>query len=182
MFNASSASGLNREESEQPKKTRGRKKKIETNIERESIGRVAKRRKKRARSSDIENEIINENEKNQQEEEEEEEEENEITPTKKKAPEKIRTAAEILAKKTRAPAQEKVSKEIHEINERIIQLVQVKNMGMATAEQEKQLKKLLVEQKKKTNDLKRLKTEQSAKKRARDMKKVKKFLFYNDKI
>jgi hypothetical protein len=55
-------------------------------------------------------------------------------------------------------------------------------MGMATAEQEKQLKKLLVEQKKKTNDLKRLKTEQSAKKRARDMKKVKKFLFYNDKI
>ncbi len=174
IFNSSSASGLNREEIEQEKKTRGRKKKLETNIERENLGRVAKRRKKRARSSDIENEIINENEK--QEEEEEEETEKETTTTKK-APEKIRTAAEILAKKTRAPAQEKVSKEIYEINERIIQLVQVKNMGMATAEQEKQLKKLLVEQKKKSNDLKRLKAEQTAKKRARDMKKVKKSSF-----
>ena len=39
-------------------------------------------------------------------------------------------------------------------------------------EQEKQLKKLLVEQKKKTNDLKRLKAEQTAKKRAREIKKV----------
>ncbi len=169
IFNSSSASGLNREEIEQEKKTRGRKKKLETNIERENLGRVAKRRKKRARSSDIENEIINENEK----QEEEEEETGKETTTTKKAPEKIRTAAEILAKKTRAPAQEKVSKEIYEINERIIQLVQVKNMGMATAEQEKQLKKLLVEQKKKSNDLKRLKAEQTAKKRARDMKKVK---------
>ena len=90
----------------------------------------------------------------------------------KKTSEKIRTAAEILAKKSRAPAQEKVSKEIHEINERIIQLVQVKNMGMATTEQEKQLKKLLVEHKKRTNDLKRLKAEQTAKKRAREIKKV----------
>ncbi|CAF4919333.1 unnamed protein product, partial [Rotaria socialis] len=72
---------------------------------------------------------------------------------------------------TKAPAQEKVSKELHEINERIIQLVQVKNMGMATAEQEKQLKKLLVEQKKKSNDLKRLKAEQAAKKRYREIKK-----------
>ncbi len=173
IFNSSSASGLNREEIEQEKKTRGRKKKLETNIERENLGRVAKRRKKRARSSDIENEIINENEK----QEEEEEETGKETTTTKKAPEKIRTAAEILAKKTRAPAQEKVSKEIYEINERIIQLVQVKNMGMATAEQEKQLKKLLVEQKKKSNDLKRLKAEQTAKKRARDMKKVKKSSF-----
>jgi hypothetical protein len=183
IFNSSSASGLNRDTIEQPKKTRGRKKKLETNIERESIGRVAKRRKKRARSSDIENEIINENEKQEEEEEEEEGEteksnyepaiDKQETKTKK-ASEKIRTAAEILAKKTRAPAQEKVSKEIHEINERIIQLVQVKNMGMATSEQEKQLKKLLVEQKKKSNDLKRLKAEQTAKKRAREIKKVRK--------
>jgi len=49
-------------------------------------------------------------------------------------------------------------------------------MGMATAEQEKQLKKLLVEQKKKSNDLKRLKAEQAAKKRAREMKKVRRSL------
>jgi hypothetical protein len=84
----------------------------------------------------------------------------------------MRTAAEILAKKSKAPAQDKVSTELHEINERIIQLVQVKNMGMATSEQEKQLKKLLVEQKKKANDLKRLKAEQAAKKRYREVKKV----------
>jgi hypothetical protein len=175
-FNTSSASGLTRTETEQPKKTRGRKKKSETNIERENIGRVSKRRKKRVPSSDIENEIVAENGKQQEEEEAAEEEEHEtITeiPTKK-TPEKIRTAAEILARKTRAPAQDKVSKEIYEINERIIQLVQVKNMGMATAEQEKQLKKLLVEQKKKSNDLKRLKAEQTAKKRAREIKKVRK--------
>ena len=166
IFNSSSASGLDREEIEVKKKTRGRKKKTETNIERESIDRVSKRKKKRVSSSDIENEIIEGNERQQQEEEEEEDQ------STKKAPERIRTAAEILAKKTRAPAQEKVAKEIHEINERVIQLVQVKNMGMATAEQEKQLKRLLVEQKKKSNDLKRLKAEQSAKKRAREAKKV----------
>jgi len=43
---------------------------------------------------------------------------------------------------------------------------------MTTNEQEKQLKKLLVEQKKKSNDLKRLKAEQAAKKRYREIKKV----------
>jgi len=48
-------------------------------------------------------------------------------------------------------------------------------MGMTTNEQEKQLKKLLVEQKKKSNDLKRLKAEQAAKKRAREIKKVNNF-------
>lgn len=156
-------------EAEPVKRTRGRKKKVEKNNEKETKGTTGKRRKKRAHSSDIENEIIQGNEKNQEDEETE-------TPDSKsaakKSTDKIRTAAEILAKKNRAPAQEKVSKEIFEINERIIQLVQVKNMGMATAEQEKQLKKLLVEHKKKTNDLKRLKAEQSAKKRAREIKKV----------
>ncbi|CAF2310322.1 unnamed protein product [Rotaria sp. Silwood2] len=159
------------------KKTRGRKKKSEINTEAENNGRVVKRRRKRAHSSDIENDLINQNEKNQNEENDNTENEEETTTTTttaaKKNAEKIRTAAEILAKKTRAPAQEKVSKEIYEINERIIQLVQVKNMGMATAEQEKQLKKLLVEQKKKSNDLKRLKAEQTAKKRAREIKKRK---------
>lgn len=108
-----------------------------------NVGRAKKSRKKRADSSDFE-----------------------------QPPEQIRTVSEILAKKTKAPAQERVSKELHEINERIIQLVQVKNMGMATTEQEKQLKKLLVEQKKKSNDLKRLKAEQAAKKRYREVKKV----------
>ena len=148
-FNESGATDFVDEDVESTRKTREKKKTCETN------DRSTKRRKKRADSSDIENELINEDEDQSQE--------------------KIRTAAEILAKTTRAPAQERVSKEIHEINERIIQLVQVKNMGMATKEQEKQLKKLLVEQKKKTNDLKRLKAEQAAKKRAREIKKVNNF-------
>jgi len=148
-FNERGVTDFVDEDVESTRKTREKKKTCETN------DRSTKRRKKRADSSDIENELINEDEDQSQE--------------------KIRTAAEILAKTTRAPAQERVSKEIHEINERIIQLVQVKNMGMATKEQEKQLKKLLVEQKKKTNDLKRLKAEQAAKKRAREIKKVNNF-------
>ncbi|CAF1243948.1 unnamed protein product [Adineta steineri] len=142
----------NDDDYEPQKKKRGRKKKCESNIGFENGGRVSKKRRKRDESSDPEFEP-------------------EEPPTKPK--EKMRTAAEILAKKSKAPAQEKVANELHEINERIIQLVQVKNMGMATNEQEKQLKKLLVEQKKKANDLKRLKAEQAAKKRYREIKKRK---------
>ncbi|CAF4433505.1 unnamed protein product [Rotaria sp. Silwood2] len=155
-YRSSSTSGLNldqQDENEPKKKNRGRKKKCEPTIEFENGGRVTKRRKKREESSDPD-----------------------FDPDSSSPPpkqEKIRTAAEILAKKSKAPAQDKVSKELHEINERIIQLVQVKNMGMATNEQEKQLKKLLVEQKKKSNDLKRLKAEQAAKKRYREIKKRK---------
>ena len=158
-FNSSGASDLNGDELDAPtKRTRGaatkkKKKTSESNADAEYNGRVTKRRKKRAQSSDAEFDI-------------------DSAMAKEPPPEKMRTAAEILAKTTKAPAQEKVSKELHEINERIIQLVQVKNMGMATHEQEKQLKKLLVEQKKKSSDLKRLKAEQSAKKRYREIKKV----------
>lgn len=148
----------NEENQDRSKKTRGRKKKLEkTDENSKSTRATARQRKKRTHSSDLENDLINENEKDDQEQ---------------TAPMKIRTAAEILAKKSKAPAQEKVTKELYEINERIIQLVQVKNMGMATVEQEKQLKRLLVEQKKKSNDLKRLKAEQAAKKRYREAKKV----------
>lgn len=159
-FDASSAAGLNNDtvddggdENEPVQKTRGRKKKSESTIEYENGGRVTKRRKKRAESSDPEFEP-------------------DSSPATPKETERIRTATEILAKKTKAPAQEKAARELNEINERIIQLVQVKNMGMATAEQERQLKKLLVEQKKKSSDLKRLKAEQAAKKRYREAKKV----------
>lgn len=141
------------DENEPVRKTRGRKVKTESTIEYENGGRVTKRRKKYAESSDPEFEL-------------------DMSPVAQKETERIRTATEILAKKTKAPAQEKVAKELHEINERIIQLVQVKNMGMATIEQEKQLKRLLVEQKKKSGDLKRLKAEQAAKKRYREAKKV----------
>ena len=137
------------DESEPVKKRRGRKKKSGS----VNGGGIIKRRKKRADSSDPDFEL-------------------DLT-SDPKPTEKIRTATEILAKKTKAPAQEKVTNELHEINARIIQLVQVKNMGMATKEQETQLKKLMVEQKKKSNDLKRLKAEQAAKKRYREIKKVK---------
>ncbi|CAF1077221.1 unnamed protein product [Rotaria sordida] len=161
-FHSSSQSGLklDKDENETTKKTRGRKKKCESTIELEKSGRVTKRRKKRDESSDPDFDPDFDPDPSPP------------LPSSKQQ-EKIRTAAEILAKKTKAPAQDKVSKELHEINERIIQLVQVKNMGMATNEQEKQLKKLLVEQKKKSNDLKRLKAEQAAKKRYREIKKRK---------
>ena len=166
-FRSSSAAGLLiHDEQDQPRKTRGRKKntQIDENYGEKPSRNKVKNRKKRSHSSDFETDMLNEVESNK------EDDDNDLT--EKKSQTKIRTAAEILAKKTKAPAQEKVSKELHEINERIIQLVQVKNMGMATVEQEKQLKKLLVEQKKKSNDLKRLKAEQLAKKRYREAKKV----------
>ena len=173
-FKASSAAGLPpNEDDDQPKKTRGRKKKSENKVEKNKATRPGKRGRKRAHSSDYENELLNENEHNEENgNDDDEENDDDDDSNSKKAPPKIRTAAEILAKKSKAPAQDKVAKELYEINERIIQLVQVKNMGMATAEQEKQLKKLLVEQKKKSNDLKRLKAEQAAKKRYREAKKV----------
>ena len=167
QYKSSSPLSADTNADEQPKKTRARKKKDEKNVEREHTGRVTKRGRKRAHSSDIENEMLNDNDANDEVDDDDDE-----AAGNKKEPTKIRTASEILAKKTKAPAQDKAAKELHEINERIIQLVQVKNMGMATVEQEKQLKKLLVEQKKKSNDLKRLKAEQAAKKRYREAKKV----------
>lgn len=175
-FKASSAAGLlTTEDDDQPKKTRGRKKKAENKVEKDKATRPGKRGRKRAHSSDYENELLNENGQNEDDEENNNDDDDaDDDCNSKKAPPKIRTAAEILAKKSKAPAQDKVAKELYEINERIIQLVQVKNMGMTTAEQEKQLKKLLVEQKKKSNDLKRLKAEQAAKKRYREAKKVRK--------
>lgn len=164
-IDSNTAAGLNNDtnddadadENEPVRKTRSQKKKTESTIEYDNGGRVTKRRKKRAESSDPEFEL-------------------DSSPPPPKETERIRTATEILAKKSKAPAQDKVSKELHEINERIIQLVQVKNMGMATVEQERQLKKLLVEQKKKSSDLKRLKAEQAAKKRYREAKKVESIL------
>jgi hypothetical protein len=166
-FNGSSATGLSANENDEPpKKTRARSKKSENKVEKSKPTRSGKRGRKRTHSSDYENEVLNKNGQNEDDDDDNDESNSE------KAPPKIRTAAEILAKKSKAPAQDKVAKELHEINDRIIQLVQVKNMGMATAEQEKQLKKLLVEQKKKSNDLKRLKAEQAAKKRYREAKKV----------
>jgi len=73
----------NDEESEPVKKTRGRKIKCESAIEYENGGRVTKRRKKREESSDPEFEP-------------------DSSPPPPKQTEKIRTAAEILAKKNKS--------------------------------------------------------------------------------
>ncbi|CAF5142741.1 unnamed protein product, partial [Rotaria socialis] len=62
IFNSKGESVVDQSESEPVKKTRGRKKKSETNSQPAKEGRVGKRRRKRVRSSDIENDLINENE------------------------------------------------------------------------------------------------------------------------
>ncbi|CAF1083211.1 unnamed protein product, partial [Didymodactylos carnosus] len=75
------------------------------------------------------------------------------------------------AKKIRAPAQELVSIELTEVNEKIVSLIQLKNMGLATDDSKRNLKKLFAERKKKSNELKRLKTEQVRKAKFRQKKK-----------
>ena len=47
---------------------------------------------------------------------------------------------ETLTKRKRQPAQEKVYKELSEINERIASLIQIRQMGLSTPENKKQLK------------------------------------------
>ena len=54
---------------------------------------------------------------------------------------------EPLTKRKRQPAQEKVYKELTEINERIASLIQVRQMGLSTAENKKQLKQLMKDRK-----------------------------------
>ena len=78
---------------------------------------------------------------------------------------------EPLAKKIRQPAQERAYKELSTINERIASLVQVKQMGLATAENKKQLKQLMVERKKKAYELKRLQSKQRASNKYRNKQK-----------
>ncbi|CAF1277160.1 unnamed protein product [Adineta steineri] len=69
---------------------------------------------------------------------------------------------EPLAKQKRQPAQERIYKELSSINERIASLVQVRQMGLATAENKKQLKQLMKDRKKKGYELKRLQSKQKA--------------------
>ncbi len=85
---------------------------------------------------------------------------------------------EPLAKKLRQPAQERAYKELSEINERIASLVQVRQMGLATADNKKQLKKLVADRKKKAYELKRLQSKQKASNKYRNKQKkiVKKFI------
>ena len=69
---------------------------------------------------------------------------------------------EPLAKQKRQPAQERAYKELSAINERIASLVQVRQMGLSTAENKKQLKQLMKDRKKKAYELKRLQSKQRA--------------------
>ncbi|CAF0743506.1 unnamed protein product [Didymodactylos carnosus] len=75
--------------------------------------------------------------------------------------------------KTKAPAQELTLRELNDINERIASLVQVKNMGLSTVENAKQLRKLVEQRKRKAQELKRLQSKQRASNKYRDKRKKK---------
>ena len=81
------------------------------------------------------------------------------------------TPLEPLTKQKRLPAQERAFKELSSINERIASLVQVRQMGLATEENKKQLKQLMKDRKKKGFELKRLQCKQRASNKYRSKKK-----------
>ncbi len=87
---------------------------------------------------------------------------------------------EPLPKKLRQPAQERAYKELSAINERIASLVQVRQMGLSTPENKKQLKQLMVSRKKKAYELKRLQSKQRASNKYRNKQKkiVKRKIFF----
>ncbi|CAF0887164.1 unnamed protein product [Adineta ricciae] len=89
---------------------------------------------------------------------------------KKKAQAKAKAEKE-ESEKIRTPAQESVLKDLKEISERIANLIQVKSMGLLTAENQKTLKKLIEQKKQRTTDLKRLQSKQRASTRYRERKK-----------
>ena len=139
-----------------------------------------------------------------QDEEEDEEEEKEEVPQKKCWKKKKRkvviddeiiedpsdltvvngTRIEPLSKQKRQPAQEKAYKELSSINERIVSLVQVKQMGLATEENKKQLKQLMKDRRKKAFELKRLQSKQRASNKYRNKRRriVRFFPLYSSEI
>ncbi len=90
---------------------------------------------------------------------------------KKKAQAQAKAAAKAEIEKVKTPAQESVLKDLKEISERIANLIQVKSMGLLTAENQKTLKKLIEQKKQRTTDLKRLQSKQRASTRYRERKK-----------
>ncbi|CAF4489521.1 unnamed protein product, partial [Rotaria sp. Silwood2] len=74
---------------------------------------------------------------------------------------------EPLPKDKRQPAQERAYKELSAINDRIASLIQVKQMGLLTAENRKQLRQLMKERKTKTYAIRRLQSRQRASTRYR---------------
>ena len=86
---------------------------------------------------------------------------------------------EALAKQKRQPAQERAYKELSAINERIASLVQVRQMGLATDDNKKQLKQLMRDRKKKAYELKRLQSKQKASNKYRvRRKKIVRYYFF----
>lgn len=81
------------------------------------------------------------------------------------------TPIEVLPKEKRVPAQERTLKEISSINERIASLVQVRQMGLQTPENKKELKQLMKDRKEKTVELKKLQIKQRSANKYRAMKK-----------
>ncbi|CAF0900718.1 unnamed protein product [Rotaria sordida] len=75
---------------------------------------------------------------------------------------------EPLSTQTRQPAQERVFRELSAINDRIASLIQVKQMGLLTLENRKQLKQLIKDRKTKAFQLKRLQSKTKASFRYRD--------------
>ncbi|CAF4032014.1 unnamed protein product [Rotaria sordida] len=73
-----------------------------------------------------------------------------------------RLSFEPLVKDKRQPAQERVYNELSAINDRIASLIQVRQMGLLTIENRRQLKQLMKDRKTKTYALRRLQSRQKA--------------------
>ncbi|CAF1291047.1 unnamed protein product [Rotaria sordida] len=69
---------------------------------------------------------------------------------------------EPLVKQKKTPAQERIFQTLSSINERIATLVQVRQMGLSTPENRRQLKQLIKDRKKKFFELKRLQSKQKS--------------------
>lgn len=63
---------------------------------------------------------------------------------------------EPLTKRKRQPAQEQIYKELTEINDRIVSLIQIRQMGLTTDENKQQLKQLMKDRRTKAFALRRL--------------------------
>jgi hypothetical protein len=86
---------------------------------------------------------------------------------------------EPLSKHKRQPAQERLFDELSAINERIASLIQVRQMGLSTPENKKQLKQLMRDRDKKAFALKRLQSKQRSSNRYRiKKKKIVNFFFF----
>jgi hypothetical protein len=94
-----------------------------------------------------------------------------VRSAEKAAAKKTESSAEDDINKIKTPVQKTVLEDLTEISQRIENLIQVKSMGLLTAENQKQLKKLIDQKEQRTADLKRLQSRQRASMRYRERKK-----------